>query len=137
MNGGVSGSVLRTLDGLRLVEIAACSVSPWRVLPLPPGGVAPAPAPVVPPGVVRTGRPPPPIVGARRSPAPVVGTRSPPVPPPVSVPSVPTDSTVIMHQLYHHSPAPSGGPSHVHPWCGGVGPLGDGEIHPDFPAVQI
>ena len=42
-----------------------------------------------------------------------------------------------MHQLYHHSPAPSGGPPHVHPRCGGVGPLGDGEVNTNLPVIHL
>merc|ERR1719318_1273070 len=34
-------------------------------------------------------------------------------------------------------PAASGWPAHVHARCGGVGPLGDGEVHPDLPSVQL
>ena len=77
---GLAGN--ETGAGVEIVDVGfsaqLSSVSAGRIFP-PPGGVAPAPAPVVSPGVVGTGlrRSPPPVVGAGRPPAPVVGTGAP------------------------------------------------------------
>jgi len=35
------------------------------------------------------------------------------------------------------APSPGGGPAHVHAGSGGVGPLGDGVVHTDLPAVHL
>jgi len=104
---------------------SSCSVSAGRVFP-PPGRVAPAPAPVVPPGVVRAGRgrPPPPVVRARRTAAAIVRTGA---AAPVSASSVSASSV----------PAARGGSAHVHARGRGVGSLRDGEVHADLPPVQL
>merc|ERR1719266_2703458 len=90
---GLAGN--ETGAGIEIVDVGfsaqLSSVSAGRIFP-PPGGVAPAPAPVVSPGVVGT--------GLRRSPPPVVGAGGPPSSPSSSVSS--------------SMPATGGGAAHVH-----------------------
>jgi len=111
------------------------SVSTGRIFP-PPGRVAPAPAPVVSPGVVGTGlgrSPSPvssstsPVVGAGGPSAPVVGT---------GAPASPAASS-ISSSISSSMPATGGGPAHVHARGGGVSPLGDGEINTNLPSVHL
>jgi len=94
------------------------SVSPGTIIP-PPWAVAPAPASVVPPPVVRWWTPSPPVVWGR-TPPPVVPV-IPVVPPVVSV----TPATS------------SSGSSHVHARSGCMSSLGDAEVHSNFPSVQF
>ena len=87
------------------------SVSAGRIFP-PPGRVAPAPAPVVSPGIVGTGLPPPPVssssspvVGARRPSAPIVGTWAPASPATSSISSI---SSSVPDRNYNYKEIPAG-----------------------------
>ena len=94
---GLAGN--ETGAGVEIVDVGfsaqLSSVSAGRIFP-PPGGVAPASAPVVSPGVVRTGLPPPPVVGAGGPPAPVVRTGAPAPSPSTSISSMPGRNNIVI-----------------------------------------